>query len=142
MFKKDCCQKLAPLALLFLRVVVGVIMVKHGLDKWQDGPENFALFLTEKGVPLPLISAYLAIAGEFLGGLGLILGFLTPIAAFGVACVMAVAITGVHWGDGLFGKNGFEYPITIFAVALFFLINGAGKFSVDHFWCCKKNQTS
>jgi putative oxidoreductase len=61
-----------------------------------------------------------------------LIGLLTPIAAFGVACVMAVAILAVHGSNGLFAQdNGFEYPLTLFATAVFFLLRGPGPLSAD-----------
>jgi putative oxidoreductase len=114
-----------------LRVVVGVIMVAHG---WQ---KLTALHSTQEafagmGIPAPNISAYLAIAGELFGGLGLLVGLLTPVAALGVGCVMVVAIAMVHWSHGLMAQNnGFEYPLTLLVAAVFFVIHGGGPFSLD-----------
>ena len=75
---------------------------------------------------------YLAIAGEFFGGLGLALGFLTRLAALGPVCTMLVAILTVHVGHGLLAKNGgFEYPLVLLLASAFFAINGAGAWSLD-----------
>lgn len=124
-------SKAGVMALTLLRVIVGMIMVAHGLQKlagyaeWQANVEKM-------GLPLPEISAGLALAGELAGGLGLLLGFITPVAAFGVACTMAVAILTVHIGHGLFNKDGgFEFPLTLLASALFFMIRGPGPYSFD-----------
>lgn len=140
MFLENARKKLAPLAITLLRISTGVIMSVHGWQKLTNisgVTENFG----EMGFPAPEIMTYLAVGGEFLGGLGLIVGLLTPIAAFGIACVMAVAILKVHWSSGLLAQNnGFEYPLTLFVVALFFIINGAGPISLDNLFCgrCKK----
>lgn len=121
----------AVLTMTILRVVVGVIMTVHGFQKLSDlgaTESNFA----NMGIPLPAVSALLATAGEFLGGLGLITGLLTRIAAFGVFCTMAVAVFAVHLPNGLLASNnGFEYPLTLLATALFFIAAGAGPISVD-----------
>ena len=82
-------------ALTVLRIVVGVVMTAHGLQKVMD-PSQFQGHLTQMGFPAPGVMTYLAIAGELFGGLGLVVGLLTPVAAFGVACTMAVAIATVH----------------------------------------------
>jgi putative oxidoreductase len=80
----------------------------------------------------------LAISAEFFGGLGLILGFLTRIAAFGVAVNMLVAILTVHTAFGFFMNwngnqkgEGFEFHLLVLAMAAFLMIRGAGAFSVD-----------
>ena len=58
------------------------------------------MFRDQLGIPAPL--AYLAIAAEFFGGLGLIVGFLARVAAVGVAVTMAVAMVKVHLQHGFF----------------------------------------
>jgi putative oxidoreductase len=115
-------------ALTVLRVVV---MAAHGFQKVMD-PSQFQGHLEHMGFPLPSVMTYLAIAGELFGGLGLVVGLLTPIAAFGVACTMAVAITTVHLKHGLFTANGgFEFPLVMLASALWFMAVGAGPWSLD-----------
>jgi putative oxidoreductase len=87
-------------------------------------------------IPAPL--AFLAISAEFFGGLGLILGFLTRIAAFGIAVNMVVAVVVVHSSNGFFMNGtatqkgeGCEYHLLALAVTAFLMIRGAGAFSVD-----------
>jgi putative oxidoreductase len=124
--------KLSPWALLLLRVTAGVVMTVHGWQKFSGGVEGFAGHLTNMGIPFPTISAYLAVAGELLGGLGLIVGLFTPLAAFGVFCTMAVAVFVVHFPNGLLASNnGFEYPLTLMMAAFYFMCNGAGCVSLD-----------
>src|SRR5690349_22703637 len=82
-----------------LRLVLGIVFFAHGAQKvlgWFGGPgfQGTIGFFTSMGIPAPL--AFLAMMAEFLGGLGLILGFLSRIAAFGVLCNMLVAIAMVH----------------------------------------------
>ena len=80
----------------------------------------------------------LAIAAEFLGSLGLAVGLLTRIAAFGIACMMLVAIVTVHWPNGFFmnwygnqKSEGFEYHLLASGVAITLSIVGAGAWSLD-----------
>jgi len=87
-------------------------------------------------IPVPL--AFLAICAEFFGSLGLILGFLTRIAGFGVAVNMAVAALMVHRQIGFFMNwfgsqrgEGYEYHLLALALAIPLMIRGAGSFSVD-----------
>src|SRR5580700_9598291 len=93
-------------ATAILRLVLGIVFFAHGAQKmlgWFggygfSGTMNF--FTSAMHIPAPL--AFLAIMAEFLGGLGLIVGFLARIAAFGIAVNMAVAIFMVHIHNGLF----------------------------------------
>jgi len=93
-------------------------------------------FLTAMHIPAAL--AFLAIAAEFLGSLGLILGFLTRIAALGIATNMIVAIWTVHRAFGFFMNwtgaqkgEGFEFHLLVLAIAVFLMARGAGAYSVD-----------
>ncbi len=87
---------------------------------------------------IPSIFAFLAIAAEFFGGLGLIFGAFTRVAAFGIASVMAVAVMMVHAQFGFFMNwagtqkgEGFEYHLLALAIAVALIVRGAGAFSVD-----------
>jgi putative oxidoreductase len=118
-------------AVTLLRLAVGIIFMAHGWGKVTDvagTAQSFAAL----GIPEPQIMVYVAIAGEFVGGLGLVLGFLTRIAALGTMFTMLVAIMAVHIGHGLFAKNGgWEYPLVLALVSLFFVTHGARVFSID-----------
>jgi putative oxidoreductase len=120
-------------ALSILRVIAGIIMAAHGWQK-LTGFEQWKAAVVDMGIPFPAVSAPLAVAGELAGGLGLLVGLLTPIAAFGVLSTMAVAIVTVHLPHGLFAKNnGYEYPLLMLCVAMFFMLRGAGPISLDAF---------
>lgn len=134
-------SKLEPYALLILRVSTGIIMAVHGWQKFSDIPK-WTEQLTKMGIPFPELNAYLSIAAELLGGLGLIVGLLTPLAALGVVSTMAVAVFVVHFDNGLLAKDGgFEYPMTLMFVGLYFMMKGAGCLSLDALFCKKKNVT-
>lgn len=122
---------LTPLTLTALRVAVGVIMLAHGWSKLGDVAGTAASFAS-MGIPAPEVSVWLAIGGEILGGAGLLLGLVTPIASLAVFATMTAAIGWVHAGNGLLASNnGFEYPLTLGLVALFFMVRGAGPLSID-----------
>lgn len=125
-------EKGAMLTGTLLRIGVGVILIVHGAMKMSDPgqtAENFA----GMGIPIPELVTYLAIAGELLGGIGLLLGLLTRIAALGPVFTMIGAIAFVHAGNGLLAENGgWEYPLTLLLVSAHFVFRGAGPFSVDH----------
>src|SRR5712692_8558234 len=129
-------------ATAFLRLVLGVVFFAHGAQKllgWFGGPGfsgSLGLFTGYLHIPAPF--AFLAIAAEFFGGLGLILGFLTRVAAFGIAIEMLVAILMVHHRFGLFMNwagdqkgEGFEYHLLVLAISFAIMLLGAGAFSVD-----------
>jgi len=121
----------AAIALTALRVGVGAIMAVHGWAKLSDIAGTSESF-EHLAMPAPQVLVYLAIAGEFLGGLGLLMGLLTRVAALGPLCTMLVAILTVHIGHGLLAKNGgFEYPLVLLLVSSFFALNGAGPWSLD-----------
>lgn len=130
-------------ALTILRLVLGIVFFAHGAQKmlgWFggygfSGTMNF--FTHVAHIPAPL--AFLAICAEFFGGLGLLVGFLTRIAAFGITCNMLVAIFTVHLPNGLFMNwtgqqkgEGIEYHLLVLAITLTLMIRGAGALSVDH----------
>lgn len=128
---------------LLLRLTLAVVMFPHGAQKvlgWFGGYgfKGTLAFFKGQGVPTPL--ALLVFAAEFLGPLGLTLGLLTRIAAFGIACVMLVAILTVHKEHGFFMNwfgtqqgEGFEYHLLALGVALALIIGGAGLWSIDAF---------
>src|SRR5215472_3566085 len=129
-------------ATTILRVVLGVIFFAHGAQKmlgWFGGYgfSGTMGFFTNV-MHIPALLAFLAIAAEFFGGLGLIVGFLTRIAALGIFSNMIVAIALVHHQFGFFMNwtgaqkgEGFEYHLLILAVTFFLMIRGAGAFSID-----------
>jgi len=124
-------NRVRVMTLTLLRVGAGVIMTTHGWMKLTDIAATQHSF-ANAGIPMPAVSSYVAVAGELLGGLGLIVGLLTPIAAFGVLATMVVAVAFVHLQHGLLAQNGgFEYPLTLGLVALHFMVRGAGPISLD-----------
>jgi putative oxidoreductase len=129
-------------ALLVLRLLLGIVFFPHGMQKalgWFGGPGFGGAmegFTVKMGIPA--VFAFLAILAESAGSLGLLTGFLTRIAAFGIACNMAVAVALIHWRNGFFmnwfGKQkgeGFEYHILVIAIALALMIKGGGRWSAD-----------
>ena len=137
LFKTD--SGVAPLV---ARLTLGLIMFPHGAQKalgWFGGYGFTGTmgFLTGT-MHIPVALAFLAIAAEFAGSLGLIAGLLSRVAAFGVATVMTVAIFTVHAPNGLFMNwngnqkgEGFEYHLLAIGLALIVMIFGAGKASLD-----------
>ncbi len=130
------------LALTLLRLVLGIVFFAHGAQKmlgWFGGygfKGTMGAFTQMMHIPAPL--AFLAIAAEFFGGLGLIVGLLTRVAAFGITVNMLVAIFTVHVANGFFMNwtgqqkgEGFEYHLLVLAMTAVLMIRGAGAFSLD-----------
>lgn len=121
----------ASLTLLILRIIVGIAFMHHGWMKIQSpftwmGPE----------APVPAFLQFLAALSEFGGGLALIIGLLTPLAMFGLACTMAVA-THMHAiirkdPFVMTGQGGaYELPLVYLGIALVFMALGPGRYSLD-----------
>jgi putative oxidoreductase len=140
-------------ATMILRLVLGVIFFAHGAQKllgWFGGygfTGTMGFFTGVMHIPAPL--AFLAIAAEFFGGLGLIFGFLTRIAAFGIFANMLVAIAMVHHQFGLFMNwtgaqkgEGYEYHLLVLAITAFLIVRGAGAASIDRLLSSPASETS
>jgi putative oxidoreductase len=109
-------------------------MLMHGWEKvvHPGSLHQFALFVVHLGMPAWL--GYVAAFTELLGGAALILGFFTLIAASAIAIDMAVAVLRVHLHNGLTGWNGhpgFEFPLSLVALALFLIADGPGWLAID-----------
>jgi putative oxidoreductase len=128
--------------LTLLRLVLGVIFFVHGAQKtlgWFGGygfSGTMGFFTNMMHIPAPF--AFLAICAEFLGGLGLIVGLLGRVAAFGISVNMIVAVLMIHSHFGFFMNwtgqqrgEGFEYHLLAVAVAIVIMVKGSGAFSAD-----------
>ena len=120
-----------------LRLALAAVFIAHGAQKVlgsYSGP-GLAKF-TSFPPPFPFMRpGWLwmgaAAFAELIGGGLLLLGFLTRVGAFLIACVMLTAIIGVLWPAGFFAPGGFEYPLTLLAMCLALLISGGGMASID-----------
>ncbi len=130
-------------AALVLRLGLGVVMFPHGAQKVLGWFGGYGLtgtwgFMTGQ-MHIPAVFAALAITAEFAGSLGLIVGLLGRVAAFGIAVEMAVAaFLGGHVANGFFmnwsghqAGEGFEYHILVVVIALAVMIKGSGALSLD-----------
>ena len=127
--------------LTIVRLVLGLTFFMHGAQKmlgWFGGSGFHGTmgFFTQQGIPAPL--AFLAICAEFFGGLGLLVGLLSRVAALGIIVNMLVAIATVHHVNGFFVNwtgqqkgEGFEYHLLAIALAIVVLVKGSGAFSID-----------
>lgn len=126
------------IALLLIRVVVGATLAAHGAQKlfgWFGGHgiAGTAGFVESLGFRPGRPYAWLLGGAELIGGLALVLGLLTPLAATAVAAVMVGAIAAVHKDKGFFSQaGGYEYPLVVAVVALALAFAGPGSYSLDH----------
>lgn len=119
-------------ALLALRLVLGVVFMAHGAQKifGAFGGPGWAAIIKGMG---PVLGVLVPI-GEFFGGLGILVGFLTRFSATSIAVIMLGAIATVHWRNGFFmnwtGKQageGFEYHLLVIAICVALLLMGPGR---------------
>jgi putative oxidoreductase len=125
------------LALLVLRLVVGLTFAAHGAQKLfgafgGHGIAGTAGFFEQVGLRPGRVHAWVGGAAEFLGGLLLALGLLTPFAAAVLIGVMTAAVLTVHLPNGFFnGQNGYEFNLVLVAAAFALAGIGAGGWSLD-----------
>lgn len=122
------------IALLILRVWAGVVMIAHGVNHGRN-LDGTAKWFGRVGFRAPRLNARLSFLNEIAIGAALIAGFLTPIAAAGLAATMLVAFWSIHRFAGFFvfhrPDEGYEYVATLAVAALVIAIVGPGGFSVD-----------
>jgi putative oxidoreductase len=141
MFRKLISTDNDPM-LTLMRLVLGAVFFAHGAQKllgWFGGfgyTATMAAFRQQMGVPAAL--AFIAIAAEFFGGIGLVSGFLGRVAALGISIDMLVAILKVHLHNGFFMNwygnqkgEGFEYHLLVLAIGLMLVVRGSGAWSLD-----------
>lgn len=116
--------------LLLLRLVFGLALMFHGFPKIQHATSWMG-----PGAPVPGFLQFLAAFSEFFGGLAMIVGLLTPVAALGIAATMLTALITVHFkhGDPFVAMHGesFESPLGYLAFALLMILTGPGRLSAD-----------
>lgn len=121
--------------LLTLRLVLGLAIATHGAQKlfgWfgGNGLDGTAQFFTSVGYPAGRTMAVVGGLSEALGGLGLALGLLTPLAGAAVLGTM-LNVLAVTWEDGFFAPEGFEYAVVLAAGAACLTLTGPGRYAAD-----------
>jgi putative oxidoreductase len=119
------------IALLILRVVVGLVIVAHGILKlrgWSQARPGYE----HMGFKPGWFWLGLNLLGEIGGGASLALGFLTPVGAAGIFGAMFMALFKVHWKKGFWiNDNGYEYTLVLLVISLTFGLIGGGAYSLD-----------
>lgn len=130
-------------ALLILRLALGAVFLMHGAQMVLGLFGGSGLQATVKDfqtqLGIPALFGYLAALTQFLGGIALLLGALTRLAALGIGVVMGVAIWKVHLVNGFFMNwfckpgqgHGIECNLALLAIALALVLTGGGKYSFD-----------
>ena len=123
--------------LLLLRVMVGVAMTAHGAQKlfgWfgGGGVHGTAEFFTQSGYPAAPAMAVVSGLIETFGGIALVLGLLTPLAAAAIVGDMLNAVA-VKWTGGFFEPSGMEYELLLTVAAASIAFTGPGRYAVDRF---------
>src|ERR1700761_7796251 len=116
-----------------MRVVLGVIMVAHGYGKIFPWGSLYTFAHSVTRMHLPAWLGYVAAFTEFFGGILLVLGLLTRLAAFMTAIDMGVAIAKVHLHGGIMGPNSWAFPLALFAISLMLVFTGCGLLGLDDF---------
>ena len=128
-----CCEIIkgkGAVALLLLRLVSGYAFILHGWPKFLHAT-------IWAGDSFPAWLQALAAFAEFAGGMAILVGLLTPLAALGIAIVMCVAMFRVHIpkGDPFVGNmehpGSWELAAVYLAIMVTFILRGAGSFSLD-----------
>ena len=121
-------------ALLLLRIVLGVVFFVHGAQKvfgWFGGSgiDKWVGFMESMNISKPI--AYLAAYGEMIFGITLILGIYTKVSALAAFVFMLFAIYLVHWEKGFFvNKGGYEYALVLAIASLSLYFSDGGKYKI------------
>ena|ERR1051326_7230118 len=121
------------MALLLMRAVMGTAFILHGWPKMQN-PTGWMSAMGISSVPAFL--QFLSALAEFGGGIAILLGLLTPIAAIGIVCQMLGALLLVHLPHGdpfvSTGQRSYEPALVYLAVAVLLFAVGPGRYSLDY----------
>ncbi len=120
------------LGVTVLRIVTGIVFCMHGYQKlFTYGFAGVTGAFTKMGLPMPGVTGPFIALLEFFGGLALVVGLLTRLAALGLMFNMLVAMLMVHFAAGFFLPAGYEFALTLFAACLAIALAGPGAISMD-----------
>ncbi|MFJ4076114.1 MULTISPECIES: DoxX family protein [unclassified Curtobacterium] len=120
------------IGLTALRIVLGVVFIAHGAQKFAQGIPNVAQGFSGMGVPLADVAAPLVAGLELVGGVLLVLGVATRVVGVLLAVDMVVAGLLAHASSGFYSQDGgFEYVLVLAVGSLVVALTGPGRFSLD-----------
>ena len=132
MIFRAASERQREIGLTIIRVVVGAIFIAHGAQKFfLLGIPAVAGGFAQAGLPMPPFLAPFIASVELLGGIALVTGLLTRIAALGTASTMLGAMLFVHLEGGFFLPTGIEYTVALLAASVALILMGSGSFSLD-----------
>jgi len=131
-FSRTPSTRQLSIGLTVLRLALGATFIMHGGQKlFIYGFAGVSGSFAQMGIPMPgLLGPFVSLV-EFFGGIAIVFGLLTRLAALGLAGNMIVAILTVHLKAGFFNPGGVEFPLSLLAAAATLAITGAGAFSLD-----------
>ena len=131
-FSRTPSARQLSIGLTVLRLALGATFIIHGGQKlFIYGFAGVSGSFAQMGIPMPgLLGPFVSLV-EFFGGIAIVFGLLTRLAALGLAGNMIVAILTVHLKAGFFNPGGVEFPLSLLAAAATLAITGAGAFSLD-----------
>ena len=122
-------DRMQPVGLFALRLILGAIMIGHGWHKVNGHLHEFAGNVASMGMPAWL--GYVSAFTEFIGGILVIAGLFTRCVALAILIDLSVAILKVHWKHGFMGQGGYEFPLSLWTIAFALIFFGAGAISLD-----------
>jgi putative oxidoreductase len=128
-------EALAPFSYAIMRFATGAVLLPHGVQKvFYGSTARRADAIAAKGLPFPLLLAYLTLISEFAAAACVAVGLLTRIAAAMIFVQMVVIVIYFQWSGGYFWTNrGYEFPLLWAALCLAIVFRGGGRWSVDHY---------
>lgn len=134
-----------PAAPLVLRVILGALIVWHGIDKFDTGIPMIEDMFRMWGVPAPGLTAPLTAVVEIAAGAMLVLGLGTRLAAMALGVVLAGALVYVKWDLGIISSGpmpGAELDLALFAGLIAVIVLGPGRVSLDHRLGIERGETA
>ena len=129
---KSPSPRQVSIGLTVLRLILGATFIAHGAQKlFVFGFAGVTGGFAQMGIPMPGFFGPFVALVEFFGGIAIVLGLLTRLAALGLAVNMVVAMLSVHLKAGFFNPGGVEFPLALFGMGIALMTTGAGDFSID-----------
>jgi putative oxidoreductase len=126
-------ETLRAYGITLFRLMVGLVFAMHGAQKlFAYGHAGVAGGFTQMGIPAADLTAWVVTIVEFFGGLALILGLGTRIVAIPLMINMLGAIAFVHWKNGFFLPNGYEFALTLLVANAGLALTGSGALALDN----------